>query len=224
MQMYLVGGYVRDGLLGVKSKDIDFAVEDATYAQMRTDILARGGRIFIERPEFLAIRAFDPVYGPSDYTLCRTDGFYSDARRPDSVHVGTIYDDLARRDFTVNAIAQTMDGTLIDPHGGAADLNVGLLRCVGVAQERFREDALRLLRAVRFHLTRGFQLDPTIEACLRDATVLDGLAGTSVERVYEELRRCYEADSYRTIQFFRAHSELEDYVFGTMGLRLTPAL
>src|SRR6187431_1537064 len=103
---YLVGGYVRDEILGVQSKDIDFAVEAKSYDAMKEDILRRGMTIFQERPQFFAIRARHPQMGGVDFTLCRKDGFYSDYRHPDDVRIGDIYDDLARRDFTVNAIAR----------------------------------------------------------------------------------------------------------------------
>lgn len=220
---YLVGGYVRDKLLGVRSKDVDFAVEAPSYEAMLSDVIVnRGAYVWQERPEFGSIRANDPRFGPADYTLCRRDGTYSDGRRPDSVEPGTILEDLARRDFTVNAIAQTMGGEYLDPHGGRRDLDRMLLRTVGDPRDRFREDALRLLRAVRFHIVRGFELDPSVKACLRDPDVLSHLPNVSVERVYDELGKCYRRDTYATLKFFREYRRLEDAVFSDGRLHLAP--
>src|SRR4051812_40257540 len=183
---YMVGGYVRDEILGVKSKDIDFAVEASSYEEMRDDILDKGLIIFQERPQYFSIRASHPIHGGVDFTLCRKDGFYSDSRRPDSVETGSIYDDLARRDFTVNAIAMREDGTYIDPHNGIQDINSMLLRCVGNTDDRFSEDPLRLLRAVRFHIVRGFTLDDEIDYVLYHSNYIDILKKVTLERVYEE--------------------------------------
>lgn len=220
---YLVGGHVRDGLLGRPSKDVDFAVEAASYEDMLAAVLLRGAYVWQARPEFASIRANDPRFGPADFTLCRRDGTYSDGRRPDTVEPGTLLDDLARRDFTVNAIARTMGGAYVDPFGGRADLDRMILRCVGDARERFREDGLRVLRAVRFHVVRGFALDQEIETYLQgDHEMRDNLRGVSVERVYDELGKCYRHDTYATIQFFREHRYLEDVVFSDGRVRLAP--
>src|SRR5579859_2576372 len=144
---YLVGGYVRDKILGIPSKDLDYSVEAASYEEMRQSIIDRGGTILLETPNFFTIRA---RIGKevSDYVLCRKDGAYSDSRHPDSVEHGTLHDDLARRDFTMNAIAIDSDGNYIDPFNGISDIKNKLIRCVGNAQDRFDEDALRMLRAI----------------------------------------------------------------------------
>ncbi len=102
VKIYLVGGSIRDQLLGLKSKDLDYAVEAGSYEEMR-DYIKENGKIFLETPEYLTIRAHLKNGEPADFVLCRKDGEYSDGRRPDKVTPGTLYDDLARRDFTVNA-------------------------------------------------------------------------------------------------------------------------
>lgn len=224
VKYYKVGGCVRDEILGVKNKDIDFAVEVASYEEMRDDLIDKGVIIYQERPEFFAIRGGHPTLGGVDYTLCRKDGFYWDNRHPDSVVVGTLLDDLARRDFTVNAMAKSEDGELIDPFGGQIDLANRILRCVGKAEERFNEDPLRLLRAVRFHITRDFILDEQINYCLRKFYFIDKLKSVSIERIYEELRKCFEYNSYRTIEFFREYTMLEKIIFRDIGLKLVPAI
>ena len=223
IKYYFVGGYVRDKFLGVNSKDIDFAVEGATYEEMRQDIINKGGIIWQEKPEYLSIRGRLPDVGAADFTICRKDGYYSDGRRPDDVQYGTIYDDLARRDFTINAIAEYAEnGNIIDPHNGIRDIQTKYLRCVGDSKERFAEDSLRILRAIRFHITKGFYIGEDIQECLRNEQVLKGLKNTSVERIYEELNKCFEWNSYYTQTFLRSHRLLEDILFGTIGMKLRP--
>lgn len=221
---YIVGGFVRDKLLGVKSKDVDFAVEAESYEVMKADLLSKGIEIFQERPEFLTIRGRHPVYGGVDYVLCRKESFYSDGRRPDSVSIGTIQDDLARRDFTVNAIAEDEDGNVIDPFGGREDLEKGILCCVGLARERFSEDYLRMVRAVRFHITKGFEFDLDIGLCLLNKDMVIKLKDISRERIYEELRKCFEHDTKKTLDFFRSFDTLESVIFGECGIKLEPKI
>lgn len=226
MNYYYVGGYLRDELMGIRSKDIDFAVENATYEEMHADILyTRGGTIFQERPEFMSIRARIPEIGAADFTLCRREGFYSDARHPDNVEPGNIYQDLSRRDFTVNAIARNEEtGEWIDPFEGRADIEYRRLRCVGNPEDRFSEDALRILRAMRFHITKGFSLDSTLDKALRDYDIIDNLLQIPIERIYEELRRCYEYSTITTLLFLRDFRELEDLLFLHVGVGLRPII
>src|SRR5687768_11467708 len=103
IRFFRVGGCVRDELLGIESKDIDFAVEADSFEAMRDAVHARCSKVFLETPEFLTIRGLDPDIGAVDFVLCRKDGPTKDGRRPEFVEPGTILDDLARRDFTVNA-------------------------------------------------------------------------------------------------------------------------
>lgn len=224
VKYYFVGGYVRDSFLGVKSKDVDFAVEANSYEEMRDDILEKGMIIFQERPEYLTIRGRHPLYGGVDFTLCRKEGFYSDSRHPDDVEIGTIYDDLARRDFTVNAIAKTEDGEYIDPHHGRHDLETRTLHTVGRAYDRFLEDSLRLVRAIRFHIVRNFALGDEVSLALRDPLLINGLKKIPLERIYEELRKCFDYDTYKTLLFFHSHTLLEWTIFYDMGLNLSPRI
>lgn len=226
MKYYIVGGYVRDELLGIKSKDLDFAVEAVDYWEMREDIFKRGYTVWQERPEFLSIRAKHPTLGPADFTVCRKDGFYSDARHPDTVHIGNIYDDLARRDFTINAIASPEEFrigsnvTYYDPFDGIRDIKTRTLRCVGRAKERFEEDPLRILRAVRFMVTRGFRPNLELDSALRNNSNL--LLTLPIERVYEELKKCYEIDTWTTIDLLDEYPNIKYTVFHDMKLYLLP--
>lgn len=222
VQIYKVGGAVRDEFLGVKSKDIDFAVEAPSYGAMRDYIAARG-KIFLEKPEFFTIRA--KLNGlDADFVLCRKEHGYTDGRRPDLVTAGDIYDDLSRRDFTVNAIAiRTSDGVVFDPHSGVRDIAKRVIRCVGRAEDRFSEDSLRMIRAVRFGITKGFTLDWDIQNALHDRMLLSKLENVSKERVREELNRCFKHDTLATMKMFERFNKLRDVVFSddTLWLEAT---
>jgi tRNA nucleotidyltransferase (CCA-adding enzyme) len=224
-KFYKVGGSVRDSLLGKTSKDIDYAVEAPSFEAMREAILDREGEIFLEKPEYLTIRARVPALGACDFVLCRKDGSYYDGRRPESVSPGTILDDLARRDFTMNAMAVDEDGVMIDPHGGQADMKKGLIRCVGKAEDRFTEDGLRMLRAVRFHITKELVLNLDIDILLMDEHFISTrLFGVSVERVREELDKCFKYDTMHTLKCLEVYPDLKRVVFGNGKLWLKPTL
>jgi len=219
IQIYKVGGAVRDQFLGVKSKDIDFAVEAPSYEAMREHIANRG-KIFLEKPEFFTIRAkLDGV--DADFVLCRKEHGYTDGRRPDSVSAGDIYDDLSRRDFTVNAIAiRVSDEAVFDPHQGIVDINDRKIRCVGRAADRFSEDSLRMIRAVRFAITKAFALDVEIQFALEDRFLLRKLANVSKERIREELNRCFKFDTLNTLRLFEQFPKLRDTIFSDPALWL----
>lgn len=175
-QAYLVGGCVRDLLLERRPADWDIATD------------ARPEQVIALFPGARARGRFGTVVLPRasiEVTTFRTEGPYSDRRRPDRVeYVTSIEADLARRDFTCNALALAPGGRLIDPFGGLADLRARRLRAVGDPHERFSEDALRLLRAVRFAAQLGFTLEEaTAAAVSRDARLLAAIAP---ERVRDE--------------------------------------
>lgn len=214
IQLFKVGGAVRDEFLGVKSKDIDYAVEAPSFEAMR-DFIADNGKIFLEKPEYFTIRA--KVRGEdADFVLCRKEHGYSDGRRPDAVTIGDIYDDLSRRDFTMNAIAiHTMEGAIVDPHNGVRDIEQRVIRCVGRAHERFSEDSLRMIRAVRFHITKDFWLDCEIIDALNDQKLVDKLENVSKERIREELNRCFKHNTLNTLLAFERFPKLRNVVFGS---------
>lgn len=219
VQIYKVGGAVRDEFLGVKSKDIDFAVEAPSYQAMR-DYIAVNGKIFLEKPEYFTIRAkLDGL--DADFVLCRKEHGYSDGRRPDLVTAGDIYDDLSRRDFTVNAIAiRTSDGVVFDPHSGVRDIATRTIRCVGRAYERFSEDSLRMIRAVRFHITEDFWIDCEIIDALNDQKLVAKLENVSKERIREELNRMMKFDTLATLKMFERFPALREVVFSDPELWL----
>lgn len=230
-ELYLVGGAVRDIKLGLQPRDYDFTVVAESYEDMVIAIRELGGKIFLEVPEYATIRAAIPTTAfpyvkypvgmkrvAADFVLARKDGYYSDGRHPDEVVVGSLYDDLARRDFTVNAMALSAGGLLIDPFKGAVDLESGTLRAVGKAADRLTEDALRAVRAIRFAVTKGFHMDADLFASLHHAKVLYNLQyKISEERVREELYKAFKHDTLLTIQYLNERPLLRTIVLGPNG-------
>jgi tRNA nucleotidyltransferase (CCA-adding enzyme) len=224
IKYYQVGGFVRDKLLGLQPKDLDYAVEAPSYQDMVAWIRDKQkGAIYLEKPEYLTVRAHLPGKPPADFVLCRKDGVYTDGRRPDSVEPGTIYDDLARRDFTVNAIAYDEESDEhFDPFNGIKDLKEKTLRCVGSAQERFAEDALRMLRAIRFAITKNFQIDFEISRSLTDQNLCRLLSdNVSEERKREELLKCFAASTLRTLSFLEWFPLIKEAVLKNVWLMPT---
>ena len=222
VKFYQVGGCVRDELLGLRSKDIDYSVEASSYDAMKDEILNRGGDIFLETPEYFTIRAKVPGMGACDFVLCRKDGQYSDGRRPDEVQMGTLHDDLARRDFTMNAIAKAEDGTLIDPHGGQFAIENRVIHCVGDAYRRFEEDYLRMLRAIRFSVTKGFKISNMTQFAIQQFS--SRIAEVSVERVREELHKAFKVNTLQTIGLLQKFNMMEHVFNDRTGLWLEPTL
>ncbi|XID94345.1 CCA tRNA nucleotidyltransferase [Paenibacillaceae bacterium WGS1546] len=176
---YLVGGCVRDKLLGRPLGDIDIATsakpgEVVALFPRTLPTGLRHGTVTVRE----AGRSFE-------VTTFRTEAGYSDARRPDEVaFVDDVREDLARRDFTFNAMAWGSDGELVDPFGGRDALRAGVVACVGDASERFGEDALRMLRAIRFAAEFDFELLPDVwEAIVEHRAKLRRV---SIERVGAE--------------------------------------
>jgi tRNA nucleotidyltransferase (CCA-adding enzyme) len=184
---WIVGGSVRDMLRGVPVSDYDIAT-DARPEEVKKlfpKVIPTG----IDHGTVTVLMNGTPI----EVTTLRGEGTYSDGRRPDAItFLDDIKDDLARRDFTVNAIAfDPVDGTLIDPWGGQKDLEAGVLRAVGDAETRFREDGLRVLRAARFVATLDVSLEASTERAI--GQTLDTFRKVSPERVREEWLKTMKA-------------------------------
>lgn len=216
-KFYMVGGYVRDLIMGFKSKDIDFSVEAESYDAMKAAIIERCGGdpdcIKVENPEYVTIRAIDPKLGGVDFVLCRKDAKYSDGRRPDSVEAGTLLDDLSRRDFTCNAIALDEQGYLVDPLDGIEDIKSGILRCVGDTDSRMREDALRMLRAIRFSITKDLHKHFELDMFLLNKENAKLIANVSKQRIREELNKCFAFDTLLTLAALQRYSAISEEIF-----------
>lgn len=181
-QAYFVGGCIRDELMGRPVHDMDIATSAKPDEVIRlfertipTGIQHGTVTVLMEGHAF-------------EVTTFRKESDYADHRRPASVEfVDAVAEDLQRRDFTMNAIARGLDGELIDPFDGRKDIERGLIRCVGVAEERFEEDALRMMRAVRFASTFGFRPVKSLWAALIAGKHKLGYIAT--ERVRMELEK-----------------------------------
>lgn len=234
-KIYLVGGAVREIYRGYaeKVKDWDFAVEADSFLHMKKWLEQSGFTIFLETPQYFTIRAraregfefanFDMSGRTFDFTLCRTEGEYSDGRRPDSVKPGTLQEDLSRRDFTINAMALDAAGKLYDPFDGYSDLKGGLIRCVG-STERLREDSLRMLRAIRFSIQLGFNFEHSVWHFLRDAANTDLLKNVDENRIREELTKAFKVDTLETLRLLHEFEYIEDFVFSETDIWLTPTV
>ncbi len=185
---YAVGGCVRDSLLGQTPHDWDLCTS-ATPEQV-LELFGEAHCI----PTGLQHGTVTVKHGGELYeiTTFRTEGAYSDGRHPDHVaFVPDVKEDLARRDFTINAMAYNAEEGLIDPFGGQSDLAVGIVRAVGEPQRRFEEDALRILRLYRFAARFGFSIDPATGQAAR--ALCRHLDCVSEERIAEELSRLLAA-------------------------------
>lgn len=243
-ELFLVGGAVRDIQLKVLPSDYDFTVEAESYAAMKNWLMREFEvEIFLEKPEYGTIRGlvsihkiaghlYPPHVSPKrmdlavDFVLARKDGAYSDGRRPDSVEPGTLADDLARRDFTVNAMAIDSRGMLVDPYNGSGDLTRGRLAAVGDPVDRLTEDALRAARAVRFMVTKGLNPDSELALALEHKGVLYALQYyISEERVRAELLKAFKHDTLRTLKVLGRFPLLRAVLLGAnTNLWLKPTL
>ena len=179
---YVVGGCVRDACLGLTPQDYDMCTS-ATPEQ--TEAVFVGKRLVLAGKKHGTIGVVTDS-GVVEITTFRTEGSYKDNRHPDWVQFVTdVESDLARRDFTVNAMAYSPTRGYADPFGGWEDLKKGVLRAVGNPENRFQEDSLRILRGVRFAVRFGLKVDTATEkAMFSQAHLMDNLAR---ERVFEEL-------------------------------------
>ena len=183
-EAYLVGGCVRDLLQGVEPHDWDICTSALPEETERCFAAQRIIKTGLKHGTVTVLVDGEPY----EITTHRTEGPYSDRRRPDYVRfVPDLAEDLARRDFTMNAIAMDLDGNLRDPFGGAEDIKCGLIRCVGEPDQRFQEDGLRVMRALRFAAVFGYEAEVrTARAVHENRAMLDRVAA---ERINVELRK-----------------------------------
>ena len=182
-QAFCVGGCVRDCLLGRTPEDWDVT----TSARPEELMALFQGRAIPTglRHGTVTVRS---RHKNVEVTTFRVDGGYADHRHPDSVaFTGSLEEDLSRRDFTVNAMALDLRGTITDPWSGQADLKAGVLRAVGEPEKRFQEDALRMMRGLRFSSVLGFRIESGTAAAIRRCRAL--LRDIAAERVREELTK-----------------------------------
>lgn len=188
---YIVGGAVRDHILGKSPDDIDIAT-DAHPSEIRQIARSSGWKTIEVGAAFGVIVVL--VQGtPYEVATYRSEVYGDDSHRPVSVtFCPALYDDLARRDFTMNALAMDASGGIIDHFGGLADIRQQIIRTVGEPERRFAEDGLRMLRAARFAAQLGFNVEKA--TCQAMEKTLSRVAGLSVERVRTEIEKILLAD------------------------------
>ena len=205
-EAYAVGGCVRDSLLNRNPKDWDITTNclpeeiihifKNTYKVIPTGL--RHGTV--------------TLVGDSSYevTTFRIDGEYADNRHPDEViFTSSLKEDVSRRDFTINAIAYNEKVGLVDYFGGLEDLENKIIRCVGKAEDRFNEDALRMLRAIRFSAQLGFEIDGDIDKALLKLS--DNIKNVSIERIREEFNKIILSNS-KQIKDLYYYGLLENFI------------
>ena len=238
-KLFKVGGCVRDGFLGIDSKDIDFTfvldnleqTVEQGFLDMEKWMTDRGFQIFLSTPDMFTIRGKFPKGDVNeglvaDFVMARKEiGYIEGTRRP-KLALGTLEDDLIRRDFTLNAMAIAEDGTLIDLFDGLTDLRRGVLTTPLPAKITMMDDPLRILRALRFSITKGFTIGHEIWAAMAQKEVLEKLEQTvSGERIREEVFKMMKHDTVKTLELFRLVEDsipgFTQLVFGK-GLWLKP--
>lgn len=238
-KFYEVGGKVRDELLGLKSKDVD-------YVAVPTDELFKYGygaermftvlldylhsekfEVFLVTEDCYTIRAKFPegykYQGVADFVMARKEVGYVPGTRIPIVQPGNLYDDLSRRDFTVNAMAKDPDtGEIIDYFGGMEDLKDRILRTPLDPETTFNDDPLRILRGLRFSITKEFRLD--IQCCgkMYGYDYEGKMEVVSEERIREELNKMFKYNTLQSIKILEQFSRLRDYIFTKTNLWLKP--
>jgi tRNA nucleotidyltransferase/poly(A) polymerase len=241
-KFYEVGGCVRDEILGLKSKDIDYVavpdeglLEKITYADTMFSILEtylknKGFEIFLITPDCFTIRAKFPkdhkYQGVADFVMARKEvGYIPNTRQP-MIVPGTLHDDLIRRDFTLNALAKDEDGNIIDMFDGMWALENKLLITPQDARTTMLDDPLRLLRAFRFSITKGFDISPRIwETCHVESIVEKLEKVVSQERIRDEIFKMMKHDTLKTLDLFEkikyTNQKILEIMFGS-GMWLKP--
>jgi tRNA nucleotidyltransferase/poly(A) polymerase len=236
--MYEVGGKVRDEILGLKSKDVDYvAVPNETLLREYTEasdmfqvlsdyLTAEKFEIFLETPGCFTIRARFPeghkYEGVADFVMARKELGYISGTRTPKIVPGSLYDDLARRDFRLNALAKGSDGKIIDYFNGIQDLKDGILRTPLDCQVTFDDDPLRILRAARLSITKEFTMCDEIIKTIKTYDYETKMFVVSSERIREELLKCFKYDTMKTILLLNEFPRLRDYIFTRTKLWLKP--
>lgn len=239
-KLYEVGGKIRDELIGLKSKDVDYSVVieeyykpiDQAFYDFVEAIKKEGYEVFLETPDCFTVRAKFPVdhkySGVADFVLARKELYYPETGRKPVSKLGTLQDDLERRDFTLNALAKDEQGNIVDLFGGYTDLMENILRTPKDSYKSFRDDPLRIIRAMRFCITKGFILSDDVRDAIKEIGI-QGIEKVSVERIREELEKCFNYDTLKTLEYlyYMKHTlkfDLIGYAFRGTPLRLQPTM
>lgn len=237
-KMYEVGGKVRDEILGLQSKDVDYvAVPNEELLNEYTEaldmfqvlydyLISEKFEVFLRTDDCFTIRAKFPdghkYKGVADFVMARKEIGYVPNTRTPIVVPGTLYDDLERRDFTLNAMAKDDDGTIIDFFDGMKDLANKTLRTPLETEVTFNDDPLRILRGVRFAITKGFTMDKDMSDVISNYDYETKMSVVSEQRIREELYKCFKHDTLKTLEYLNNFPTLRDYIFKNTKLWLKP--
>jgi len=234
-KIFEVGGCVRDEILGVSTKDIDFTfvlgntdmTVDQGWDEMLTFLKSQGFKIFLETKDCFTVRAMFPKGHQheglvADFVMARKEvGVIAGTRKP-ILELGSLSDDLRRRDFTVNALAKDSEGIIIDEWNGIQDLKEMVLKTPLDPVITLADDPLRLLRALRFSITKGFRIDePLMDAMLQPGLLRKLQDVVSQERIREEIQKMMKHDTIKSIKLIQAVPGLLEVIF-TDGMWLMP--
>ena len=230
MKIYEVGGCIRDSLLGIESKDIDYSVVldntdqtvDEGWDQMLSFLKKEGYQIFLETKDCFTVRAKFPIGHineglVADFVMARKEVGYVLGTRKPILELGTLYDDLIRRDFTLNALAKDIEGNIIDYFNGLEHLKEGLLVTPLNPMKTMMDDPLRILRALRFSLTKDLEVHTDIMESMKQPDILDKLKKTvSQERIREEITKMMMCDTIKTMKLLVDIDR--DYIKGFLNI------
>lgn len=238
-KFFEVGGKIRDEILGHQSKDVDYvAVPSDTllekyksahemFVVLETFLLNEKFEIFLSTPDCFTIRAKFPkdhkYQGVADFVMARKEIGYVEGTRTPIVVPGTLRDDLERRDFTVNAMAKGEDGKIIDLFDGMIDLKRMVLITPLPPEQTFNDDPLRVLRAVRFAITKGFSLK-FLDYYINNYDYENKMGVVSSERIREELFKCFKHDTMGTLDMLNDYPTLKRYIFENKLMWLKPTM
>ena len=238
-KFYEVGGKVRDEILGLQSKDVDYvAVPNDTllgryktahemFVVLETYLTNDKFDIFLSTPDCFTVRAKFPkdhkYQGVADFVMARKEIGYVEGTRTPIVVPGTLKDDLERRDFTVNAMAKGDDGEIIDLFGGMKDLDKMVLTTPLPTKQTFDDDPLRILRAIRFAITKGFSLRH-LDYYINNYDYENKMKVVSSERIREELYKYFKHDTMDTLDTLNDYPRLKRYIFENKLMWLKPTM
>jgi tRNA nucleotidyltransferase/poly(A) polymerase len=238
-KFYEVGGKVRDEILGLQSKDVDYvAVPSDTLLEkyksahemfviLETFLTNEKFEIFLSTPDCFTVRAKFPkdhkYQGVADFVMARKEIGYVEGTRTPIVVPGTLKDDLERRDFTVNAMAKDDDGEIIDLFDGMKDLGKMVLSTPLPTKQTFDDDPLRVLRAIRFAITKGFSLKH-LDYYINNYNYETKMKVVSSERIREELLKCFKHDTMLTLDMLNDYPTLKRYIFENKLMWLKPTM
>lgn len=246
-KFYEVGGKIRDELLGLKSKDVDYVAVPSEELLSRTtwndsinklsavdmfyllemDLREDNFEIFLVNPECYTIRAKFPegykYQGVADFVMARKEVGYIPGTRTPIVQPGNLYDDLSRRDFTVNAMAKDPDtGAIIDYFDGMKDLENKILRTPLDPMVTLDDDPLRILRGIRFSITKNMHFTSELWRLIKDYDYISKMDVVSEDRIRDELCKCFKYNTFSTLHYLETFPDLRDYIFTHTKLWLKP--